>query len=240
MFWGITAILILLVFYSIYISKMLLQKKQGIQTDQIAKREKWDKIFYTELLMKIATYSVVLAEGVSIFTVEPVLPIGILMIGVLLGIAGDIIFAVNVRPCRFIQKAIGHVDRYAFLMPTRIFPFTGLTHFDKIIAEFHRIPATIHQVFVEHIGRVIAKAPPQIFQNVYPQEFALFIIHLLAEQVPGADVFQLKMLDILYQAIYQPTQGNDSLTGVSTVHFIQEIVIAKISHCFPPRFLHHL
>ena len=51
MFWRVTAILILLAFYSIYIGKMLLQKKQGIQTDQVAKREKRDKIFYTELLM---------------------------------------------------------------------------------------------------------------------------------------------------------------------------------------------
>lgn len=100
MFWRITSILILLVFYSIYIGKMLLQKKRGIDTDQIAKREKRDKIFYTELLMKMATYSVVLAEVVSIFAVEPDLPIGILIIGVLLGIAGDIIFAVAVVTMR--------------------------------------------------------------------------------------------------------------------------------------------
>lgn len=100
MFWRITAILILLVFYSIYIGKMLLLKKRGIHTDQIAKREKRDKIFYTELLMKMATYSVVLAEVVSIFAVEPDLPIGILIIGVLLGIAGDIIFAVAVVTMR--------------------------------------------------------------------------------------------------------------------------------------------
>lgn len=100
MFWRITAIFILLVFYSVYIGKMLLQKKQGIQTDQIAKREKRDKIFYTELLMKIATYSVVMAEVVSIFVVEPVLPMGIMMIGVLLGIAGDLIFAVAVVTMR--------------------------------------------------------------------------------------------------------------------------------------------
>lgn len=100
MFWRTTAILILLAFYSIYTGKMLLQKKQGIQTDQIAKREKRDKIFYTELLMKIATYSVVLAEVVSIFVVEPDLPIRIMIIGVLLGIAGDIIFAVAVVTMR--------------------------------------------------------------------------------------------------------------------------------------------
>lgn len=96
MFWRTTAILILLVFYSIYIGKMLLQKKQGMQSDQIAKREKRDKIFYTELLMKIATYSVVMAEVVSIFVLEPDLPIGIMITGVLLGIAGDLIFAVAV------------------------------------------------------------------------------------------------------------------------------------------------
>lgn len=100
MFWKTTAILILLAFYSIYIGKMFLQKKQGIQTDQIAKREKRDKIFYTELLMKIATYSVVLAEVVSIFVVEPDLPIRIMIIGVMLGIAGDIIFAVAVVTMR--------------------------------------------------------------------------------------------------------------------------------------------
>lgn len=50
--------------------------------------------------MKIAIYSVVLAEVVSIFNVETDLPIGILIIGVLLGIAGDIIFAVAVVTMR--------------------------------------------------------------------------------------------------------------------------------------------
>ncbi len=100
MFWRIAAILTLLVFYSIYIGKMLLQKRQGIQTDQIAKREKRDKIFYTELLMKIAAYSVVLAEVISIFAAEPDLPMGILTIGALLGIAGDIIFAAAVVTMR--------------------------------------------------------------------------------------------------------------------------------------------
>ena len=79
---------------------MLLQKRQGIQTDQIAKREKRDKIFYTELLMKIAAYSVVLAEVISIFAAEPDLPMGILTIGALLGIAGDIIFAAAVVTMR--------------------------------------------------------------------------------------------------------------------------------------------
>ena len=96
MFWRMTAILILLVFYGVYIGKMVFQRKRGIRTDQIAKREKRDKIFYTELLMKIATYSVVPVEVVSILAVKPDLPIAVMIMGAFLGITGDIIFAIAV------------------------------------------------------------------------------------------------------------------------------------------------
>lgn len=91
-----TAIIILLVFYGVYIGKMVLQRKRGILTDQIAKREKRDKIFYTELIMKIATYFVVLVEIVSILVVKPDLPVAVIIMGALLGTAGDIIFAIAV------------------------------------------------------------------------------------------------------------------------------------------------
>ena len=50
--------------------------------------------------MKIATYFVVMAEVVSIFAVESDLSIGVMMFGVLPGIAGDIIFAVAVVTMR--------------------------------------------------------------------------------------------------------------------------------------------
>lgn len=100
MSWRITAILILLVFYAVYIGKMILQRKKGIRTDQIAKRQRQDKIFYTELVMKIATYFVVLVEVVSILVVKPDLPAAVIIIGMLLGIAGDIIFAAAVVTMR--------------------------------------------------------------------------------------------------------------------------------------------
>lgn len=100
MSWRITAILILLVFYAVYIGKMILQRKKGIHTDQIAKRQRRDKIFYTELVMKIATYFVVLVEVVSILVVKPDFPAAVITIGMLLGIAGDIIFAAAVVTMR--------------------------------------------------------------------------------------------------------------------------------------------
>lgn len=100
MSWRITAILILLVFYAVYIGKMILQRKKGIRTDQIAKRQRRDKIFYTELVMKIATYFVVLVEVVSILVMKPDFPAAVIIIGMLLGIAGDIIFAAAVVTMR--------------------------------------------------------------------------------------------------------------------------------------------
>ena len=95
MFIRITGIAILAVFYSVYIGKMLLQRRNGIQTDQIAKGKQRDKVFYIEAVMKIATYSVVLAEVISIFTVKT-LSVGLAAAGAVIGIAGDIIFALAV------------------------------------------------------------------------------------------------------------------------------------------------
>lgn len=112
MSWRITAILILLVFYAVYIGKMILQRKKGIRTDQIAKRQRRDKIFYTELVMKIATYFVVLVEVVSILVVKPDFPAAVTIIGMLLGIAGDIIFAAAVVTMRDSWRAgIAEEDR---------------------------------------------------------------------------------------------------------------------------------
>lgn len=65
MFWQIATFAILLVFYGIYLGKMIHQKKKGIQTDQIAKGQKRDKVYYTELALKIATYSIVVVGNTT-------------------------------------------------------------------------------------------------------------------------------------------------------------------------------
>jgi len=89
-------IIILAFFYAVYLGKMLLQKRKGIQTDQIAKGKKKDKVFYTELIMKIATYAVVVMEVLSILNLEQKLPQAIQIVGVGLGFLGDIVFAAAV------------------------------------------------------------------------------------------------------------------------------------------------
>ena len=92
----VTSLLILVLFYSAYLGKMLLQKRKGIQTDQMAKGKDKTKVFYIELVMKIATYGVVAAELISVWFVPPKLPQIWILIGAVLGFAGDILFAVSV------------------------------------------------------------------------------------------------------------------------------------------------
>lgn len=88
--------IILLVFYSVYIGKMVLQRRQGIQTDQIAKGTRRDKVFYIELIMKAATNSVVIIEVISIVSVKPAVPSYVRFVGMILGFVGDVVFALAV------------------------------------------------------------------------------------------------------------------------------------------------
>lgn len=92
----ILGITILIIFYTVYIGKMILQKRKGIQTDQIAKGERRDRVFYIELIMKIATYSVVVVEIVSIFVIKAQLPQVFVISGIVISFIGNIIFTMAV------------------------------------------------------------------------------------------------------------------------------------------------
>lgn len=62
----IAALAVMAVFYIAYFTKMLLQRRKGVQTDQIGKGSKSKNVLRIELRMKIATYAIVLVEMVSI------------------------------------------------------------------------------------------------------------------------------------------------------------------------------
>jgi len=79
-------------FYAVYIGKMLLQKKRGIVTNQIAKDKTDKKRYAIELSMKIATYGIILVEVVSIIIGKSVFRYSLKTPGIICGIAGDIFF----------------------------------------------------------------------------------------------------------------------------------------------------
>lgn len=98
--WKVGAMMILAAFYGIYIGKMLIQKKKGIQTDQIAKGKNKDKTYWTELVMKVATGSVVIVEIISTAGGFSMSGTVAKTIGLVLGLLGVIIFGIAVWTMR--------------------------------------------------------------------------------------------------------------------------------------------
>jgi len=95
----VMALMFLGIFYGIYIIKMIKQKKKGIETDQMAKGKK-GHLFRIELLLKIATYSVVFVEIISIFTTQSMFGLVFKLFGVIFCTVGDCIFFLAVYTMR--------------------------------------------------------------------------------------------------------------------------------------------
>lgn len=88
-------LIILFVFYLCYFMKMFQQRKQGIQTDHMGKGKQGiqKKI---EILMKTATVLTFIVEIISIYFNTTMFPMVIRIIGIVLGICGDVIFIISV------------------------------------------------------------------------------------------------------------------------------------------------
>lgn len=91
----IIGLIILFVFYLCYFMKMIQQRKQGIQTDHMGKGKQGieKKI---EIMMKTATILTFIVEIISIYFNTTMFPMVIRIVGILLGMMGDIIFIISV------------------------------------------------------------------------------------------------------------------------------------------------
>lgn len=96
MIYKLSSIIILFSFYGIYIGKMLIQRKKGIVTNQIGKGNKSKSILIIENIMKIATYSIVIVQLISILINKVTLLEGIRIIGIIIGVLGVLFFALAV------------------------------------------------------------------------------------------------------------------------------------------------
>ena len=89
------ALVVLVLFYTVYFVKMLIQHKHGIKIRQIGRRKEKD-IHMVELLMSIATLAAPAAQLISIAFGWSCMPSGARFTGFLIGMLGDIIFLISV------------------------------------------------------------------------------------------------------------------------------------------------
>jgi len=95
----IIAIVFLMIFYGCYFCKMILQKRKGIQTDQLGKGKK-GFVQVIEITMKIVTILVPSIEVTSIIFNTSRMPLFVRVIGILLVFAGTAIFVCAVTTMR--------------------------------------------------------------------------------------------------------------------------------------------
>ena len=103
----IVGYMILLVFYLCYFIKMFQQRKQGIQTDHMGKGKQGIQTDHMgkgkqgiqkkiEIMMKGATIATFIIEILSIYLNTTTFPLIIRIMGIFLGIIGDIVFIASV------------------------------------------------------------------------------------------------------------------------------------------------
>ena len=96
MLFQISGGIVLFVFYCIYIGKIIVQKKKGIQTNQIAKSKSDTKVHMIEWVMKITTYSIVVIEAISIMYNATLLSSYFRGLGLVISVFGVSVFALSV------------------------------------------------------------------------------------------------------------------------------------------------
>ncbi len=95
MIFKIFALIILILFYSIYFGKMIIQKNQGIETNQLRK-SKEQKVRTIEIVLSIATFAIVPIQLISIILDLNILNDNVRFIGFFIGILGDILFLISI------------------------------------------------------------------------------------------------------------------------------------------------
>lgn len=91
----IYALSILIIFYSIFFIKMLIQKREGIKTRQVGSIKE-NKTRVIEILMSVSTLLIVPIQLISIFLDYNFSNDYIRYIGISIGIIGDIVFLISV------------------------------------------------------------------------------------------------------------------------------------------------
>lgn len=95
MIFKILALLTMFLFYSIYFGKMIVQKKQGIQTRQLGKG-KSQEVRVVEIIVSVATFVIVPIQIISIVFNLTLLNNNSRLFGFFVGMSGDIVFLLAV------------------------------------------------------------------------------------------------------------------------------------------------
>ncbi len=181
----ISSLAVMALFYLAYFFKMFMQYKKGVQTDQIGKGNKPKKVLTIEILMKIATYLIVLVEIISIIFDFVLLKSNVRWIGVSISFVGV---------CFFVVAVLSMKDSWRAGIPEK--DKTELV--TKGIYKISRNPAFLGFDLL-YIGLLIA------FFNFIHLVFVLYAVIMLHLQIIQEEEFLFKIFGEKYEVYKNKT-----------------------------------
>ncbi len=177
----ILALVILLLFYGCYFTKMLLQRRQGVRTDHLGKGKKGTEQVI-EILLKITSYLLPAAEILSVILHTSMFTFPFRAAGAALGGAGAVIFIISVYTMKDNWRAGVSPEEKTDLVTGGIFRFSrnpAFLGFDLvyigIMLLFSNIPLIILTLFTIVIFHLqIVKVEEPFLEKVFGERYQAY------------------------------------------------------------------
>lgn len=185
MIYRITAILILLAFYSFYFAKLIIQKRQAIKTNQMGVGNKPGKVLLIERVMSVATVMTAVVGVVSILWGKVTFLIGFRIAGIVTGILAVVIFALATITMKNSWR-VGIPEEKTTLITGGIYRFSrnpAFVGFDllylSICLMFFNIPLAIVSLWAGVMLHLQILQEEEHMQKMFGEEYAAYRKHTL-------------------------------------------------------------
>lgn len=181
----IISLIIMAIYYSFYIAKLLILNKKSIKTNQAGIGNKPKKVIIVERIMSIATVSTIVIEVYSILFTTPNILDGVRIIGIVFGILAIIFFALATITMKDSWR-VGIPEEKTSLISTGIYKWSrnpAFVGFDllyiSICLIYFNLPLLLISIFAGTMLHFQILQEEKHMQNMFGKEYEEYKKHTL-------------------------------------------------------------
>lgn len=181
----IISLIIMAIYYSFYIAKLLILNKKSIKTNQAGIGNKPKKVIIVERIMSIATVSTIVIEVYSILFTTPNILDGVRIIGIVFGILAIIFFALATITMKDSWR-VGIPEEKTSLISTGIYKWSrnpAFVGFDllyiSICLIYFNLPLLLISIFAGTMLHLQILQEEKHMQNMFGKEYKEYKKHTL-------------------------------------------------------------
>lgn len=185
MYYKIFAILCMIIFYLIYIYKLISLNKQSIKTNQVGKGNKTQKVIIIEKLMNLSNVIVIIAQVLSVIFVSPCKNVLLVVISIIFGVLAIIFFLLATNTMKNNWR-VGIPEEKTSLVINGIYKWSrnpAFVGFDLLYISntilFFNVPLLICSLFAIVMLHLQILQEEQHMLNVFGKEYEEYKKHTL-------------------------------------------------------------